>query len=40
MIFTGVLRRSKPMAKIEYSNDQYRAAAVAILLGGMTVSEL
>jgi AcrR family transcriptional regulator len=40
MIFAGVLRRSKPTAVFEYSSDQYRRAAVAILMGGMSVSEL
>ena len=40
MIFAGVLRRSKPAASFEYSSEQYRRAAVAILMGGMSVSEL
>jgi AcrR family transcriptional regulator len=40
MIFTAVLKRSKPMSAPEYSLDQYRDAAVAVLIGGITVRDL
>ena len=35
MIFAGVLRQVKPMNALEYSLDQYRDAAVCVLLSGL-----
>ena len=35
MILAGVLRQEKPMSTLEYTADQYRDAAVSVLLTGI-----
>ncbi len=40
MILSDVLRRSKATSTMEYSQEQYRSAAVDVLLSGMTVADL